>query len=936
MNFKSKKLKALAVMICITALSGAYTLRAEKDISSVNWPIVVNLSHLDFGEVMSGQEAEKTFTVSYSGKGDGEYSIVEKYKPKQDAKVPAGYDGTISDYCQVNHDDNSRCYKNLCPFIEEQSTEDEGDTPEKATVDGEDTTDVWKVILNTPSVGNIKKDSNGGMVSEGGEYGCDLSFNIASIPTQPICGNGVKEKGEACDDGNNKNADGCSAKCQIESCTNNREVCDGKDNNCDGVVDNVFETTKISKTPDQVLLNDGKTNVTSKVASKDDGQVATQKVSGNEYIYMNWNLDAPENSLIGSAKLHIKHKEDGIKVVLEAWNGSKYVQVCDLTENAKSTEEECDLSSVYKGSSTENIKLRMRLYDPTNCSECLDWASLDIDYNKAVPCSQCGNGKVEMDEECDDGNTNDSDSCSNSCMKNRGSISGCKYNDKNANGKVDSGEEKLAGFAVQLVKCPFLAEKDNEMSFLSKTTISNGNEGMVGYCSVVATTTTGNDGCYSFTNLKPGSYGVNEVEKTGWEQTYPEGNEYYYFSLCSGECKQKVNFLNHKVAVPVGGNGTVESGEQCDDGNNKNGDGCSCTCEKESCGNGGSVTPLRIEDEEVNEVTEDSAEFAWTTNKFADSRVVCSKASKSKLGAKPDYGYSFSSMTYDIDPKVSRHNITIYELEPATNYYCRVISSVRNEEVVSSELSFATDEKEEVVPITTSLYIYDLTLEGLFKDKVNLKWNTSKSGTTCVVYAESSRALGGKPKYGYDWITAGCEDLSKQGTNHSITISGLKPCTTYYFRLTSTNGTCDAVTVEQKVRTMCATPCNYYPRPYVPSTSCGGEKGGEKGISDDGSAGSDSSEKGESSESDGTGTNDSANPSQSDGSQAATTCPECEDCPKCEDTVRTVVEKERYMNTEDWIILFLLLMVIFLIANKLINRSRASKEPEDQNYDEED
>lgn len=57
----------------------------------------------------------------------------------------------------------------------------------------------------------------------------------------PGCGNGVVEAGEACDDGNVFNDDGCSASCVIEICgdgvphTNLGETCDdGNTVNGDG------------------------------------------------------------------------------------------------------------------------------------------------------------------------------------------------------------------------------------------------------------------------------------------------------------------------------------------------------------------------------------------------------------------------------------------------------------------------------------------------------------------------------------------------------------------------------------------------------------------------------------------------------------------------------------------------------------------------------
>ncbi|MFA6897530.1 MAG: DUF4215 domain-containing protein [Patescibacteria group bacterium] len=930
MTFKSQKTKAVVLLACLMSMSGAFTLKAEKDISSVSWPIVVNLSHMDFGVVSAGQEMEKTFTVSYSGRGDGEYSVIEKYKPKADAVVPSGYDGKISDYCQVNHDDFDRCYKNLCPFIEEQSTEDEGDTVEKAIVSADDTKDIWKVILNTPTVGDIEQDGNGGVVSEGGEYGCDLSFNIASIPGEAVCGNGVKEKNEACDDGNNRNGDGCNAFCRIESCVNNREVCDGRDNNCDGAVDNVFETVKVVGVPTQVFLNDGNTAVTPKVVAKDDGRFAVQEVKDTGYIYMYWNLNTPEDALIGGAKVNVKHREDdGVGVVLEAWDGAKYVQTCDLSESSRNTEEECSLDSIYEGSETENIMLRLKLSGSSAGREFLDWAYLSVDYNKSVPCGVCGNGTVEIGEECDDGNTDSGDGCSNSCTRNRSFIYGCKYNDKNKNGEVDDGEEKMSGFDVQLVSCPFASISDEDIRFFAKSTI--GDDKLAGSCSVVATATTGTDGCYAFTNLKSGSYGVNEVEKAGWTQTYPNDDKYYYFNLYSGGSRKNIDFLNHKTAMPVCGNGRVEKGEECDDGNDRNGDGCSCVCRSERDENGEKIASLEIRDEKVNEVTEDTAEFTWTTNKDADSRMVCSTSSlDDDLGEKPDYGYAFSSSTFDTDAKVGKHNVTIYELEAGATYYCRAISSLKNEEVVSSEMTFTTEGKAENAPVSTSLYIYDLTLQGISKNQADLKWNTNREGTTCVVYSAASKSLGDAPSYGYEWTTAGCGDFSKETTDHSVSLTGLKPCTTYYFRLTSSNCTNDAVTVEQKVRTTCSAPSAYYPRTYVPSTSC---SVGEKGIAAEGE---------ESAANNADGSNGTADSASTAGTNSATTgaaenfAAATGDNSQGGETVGKVVEKEKYMETKDWLALFLLLAVIFLAANKLINRKNKTGDEEEDELDNEE
>ena len=41
--------------------------------------------------------------------------------------------------------------------------------------------------------------------------------DACSIP-EPVCGNGIEEEGEECDDSNTTDGDGCSAVCVVEYC----------------------------------------------------------------------------------------------------------------------------------------------------------------------------------------------------------------------------------------------------------------------------------------------------------------------------------------------------------------------------------------------------------------------------------------------------------------------------------------------------------------------------------------------------------------------------------------------------------------------------------------------------------------------------------------------------------------------------------------------
>ncbi|MCB1454664.1 MAG: DUF4215 domain-containing protein [Rhizobiaceae bacterium] len=46
----------------------------------------------------------------------------------------------------------------------------------------------------------------------------ELCIACQCIPPDPICGNGIVEPGEACDDGNSSNTDACNNQCELTVC----------------------------------------------------------------------------------------------------------------------------------------------------------------------------------------------------------------------------------------------------------------------------------------------------------------------------------------------------------------------------------------------------------------------------------------------------------------------------------------------------------------------------------------------------------------------------------------------------------------------------------------------------------------------------------------------------------------------------------------------
>jgi len=352
--------------------------------------------------------------------------------------------------------------------------------------------------------------------------GCDLNCKIE----QPICGNGVLEGNEECDDGNQTPGDGCSATCTIEGqgpvCGNGTpeqgEECDDGNqtpgDGCNSQCQQEYCGDNIVQSGLGEECDDGNT-------TDEDGCSSQCK---EEYC---------GDSIVQIGLL--EECDDGNKTDGDGCSRSCISEYCGDNIVQRSLEEECD-----DGNTTDEdgcSGLCINEYCGDNIiqqglgEQCDDGNNQNNDgcSNKCEIEAVCGNGILEEGEECDDNNTENGDGCSKQCKIEPG----C------GNGQLDPGEE-----------------------------CDDGNQ-------------TPGDGCSETCTIEGGGGPVcgNNVLEQGEEcddgnQTPGDG--------CSETCQ---------IEPPVCGNYVLEQGEECDDGNTENGDGCSKQCKIEGggghvCGNG--------------------------------------------------------------------------------------------------------------------------------------------------------------------------------------------------------------------------------------------------------------------------------------------------------------------------------------------------------------
>jgi fibro-slime domain-containing protein len=281
-----------------------------------------------------------------------------------------------------------------------------------------------EIIQDNPSEGG-NKGGNAGKSGGGGSGGSGPSptFTLPPVPDAAPdlpgggnCGDGIRQRGEGCDDGNTDNNDGCSLACQVEA---------------------NWECPEEGK-PCKNLAVCGNGLLTSNETCDDGNETSGDGCSADcETVEDGWICPVPGRKCIpdcGDKKLTADEKcddgnnddEDGCSSTCQVepgydcptlgepciksvcGNGKREVgETCDCGTDEKKLPEGCKaVNGLFYG-------------DPKNpgCSKtctaepkCLD------DKGKTQACSSsCGDGNVDPGEDCDDGNANSGDGCSDKC-----------------------------------------------------------------------------------------------------------------------------------------------------------------------------------------------------------------------------------------------------------------------------------------------------------------------------------------------------------------------------------------------------------------------------------------------------------------------------------------------------------------------------------------
>jgi len=184
--------------------------------------------------------------------------------------------------------------------------------------------------------------------------------------------------------------------------------------------------------------------------------------------------------------------------------------------------------------------------------------------------------------------------------------------------------------------------------------------------------------------------------------------------------------------------------------------------------------PRILQNPEVTIVDNESAIIMWETDEHSNSMVWYGLADSDWDG--------FTDSRED-SALVTTHSVTITGLQPTTRYYFFAGSTdvagngpgvgENNTNPSAVDSFWTTDIVDEATPIVSSIEMVHAT-----DTTVLIEWLTDEPGNSMVQYDSSSQVWGD-----YSYST----NDSEMAISHTVTLTGLQPETTYFYRVASTD-----------------------------------------------------------------------------------------------------------------------------------------------------
>ncbi len=467
------------------------------------------------------------------------------------------------------------------------------------------------------------------------------------------CGDGTVSAGETCDDGNTASGDGCSSDCQLESRLFEAEPNDDEANAiglvlAEGTLQLISGTIapggdrdvfRIAYAGPAAVLGVSSAEAAGVVFEAVTGEGATQRFLGfmelRPYGHTSISLPGPGEYylrvLATTTSTSSRPYRIGLRLSTQPTCGNALVETgerCDGRTNASTPDgfeywtRGCDpWCSIQQGCGNHLVE---RVEARVTSANIGDWPLVeecDGTFGCTTTCrlvgpGGCGNGLIELAEQCDDGSDADGDGCDHNCLR---ETFFC------GDGTLDVGELCDDGNSVPGDGCDELclpesiaqeAEPNDEFYLATATGLSG--EGSVLFAGSLSLGARDRD-YYAFsappeftarvlvTGLLPGvpctslqlqfySYDLGVPQALGPPQDACQsravgplvGGDYLVVLSAPQILAGWLSYRLELLLDPPGacGNGVRTGVEECDDGNQAVGDGCNLSCRIERCGNG--------------------------------------------------------------------------------------------------------------------------------------------------------------------------------------------------------------------------------------------------------------------------------------------------------------------------------------------------------------